>query len=433
MIKDALCLLLGLMLPASAFGAISATSVSAVGIVYAFGGPNKAKSNVFDAESPASGLVKGQGGDFYGMTHSGGAHGFGAVFKVTPGGAETVLHSFVAGSSAGVPFLALGHDGDLYGLIQRIWNGGAGAFFKVTPTGAFTVVRKFTRLLPASGLSEDRDGNFYGLAEINPYSPQYVVFRITPTGTSTVLHKFGGMTPAGCPIEGRDGNLYGLTSDGGAHDLGSVYRLTLGGVFTVLHSFADGVDGAEPVGRLIQASDGNFYGMTAGGGQRGDAPVTQRGAGTVFKITSTGAESILHSFGSKAEDPPIPGPPTRVQPGVALVQGRDGGLFGITSSGGAQHDGMLFEVTTSGVLTILHSFGTNNVAADAIGVPQGSLVQGDDGDFYGVASDSGDQYGVVFKTLNSAEVEKMAKAAEAAKMKKKATARKADLKLVPNF
>src|ERR1019366_311443 len=106
-------------------------------------------------------------------------------------------------------------------------------------------------------------------------------------GTETVLHIF--CTQSGCPdgadpqaglVQGSDGNLYGEAFVGGANNVGSVFKITTSGTLTTLHSF-NGTDGREPSGWLVQGSDGNFYGTTSMGGALGLG-------GTIFKITPSG-------------------------------------------------------------------------------------------------------------------------------------------------
>jgi uncharacterized repeat protein (TIGR03803 family) len=120
------------------------------------------------------------------------------------------------------------------------------------------------------------------------------------SGGEVVLHSFdssdGGFPGAGV-IQGSDGNFYGTTAGGGANNDGTVFKLTSSGTLITLYSFcsrANCADGLEPLAGVIQGSDGNFYGTTAFGGARND--------GTVFKLTPSGTLTTLHSFCSK-DDP----------------------------------------------------------------------------------------------------------------------------------
>ena len=194
----------------------------------------------------------------------------------------------------------------------------------------------------------------------------------TTTTTLTTLHQFSALDSNG---ENSDGNFYGTTSSGGTSGDGTVFMLTPAGVLTTLYSFDGAAHGATPYAALIQATDGNFYGVTHNGGANG--------AGTVFQITSTGVFTTLHTFDVSDGSTPR----------AALVQGQDGNLYGSTEAGGAAGDGTLFEITPAGVLTTLYSFSGSD-GAD----PEGAMTQGADGTFYGTTAAGGaNNNGTVFR------------------------------------
>src|SRR5262249_18387273 len=147
-------------------------------------------------------------------------------------------------------------------------------------------------------------------------------------------------------IQATDGNFYGTTPGGGAFDAGVVFRVAPGGAdYTILHAFAGGTDGAFPYGALIEADDGNFYGTTAsgGGGCFG-------GCGTVFWMVPDGAVTVLHAF---------TGGGGGASPVAALVQGADGSFYGTTQGGGGSECGgggcgTVFKITPGGTFTVLH-------------------------------------------------------------------------------
>lgn len=189
------------------------------------------------------------------------------------------------------------------------------------------------------------------------------------TGTSPANPAGGQLTP------GPDGSLYGLTRAGGSAGSGTAFRSSLDGTLTTLFHFGS-TNGATPLGGLVLASDGHFYGTTSQGGDHG--------YGTVFKMTSTGVLTTLVHFNQT----------NGATPKDSLIQGRDGDLYGVASAGGVNGHGTLFKVTLAGVLTTLAHFEFYSKGA----YPQGRLVQGDDGSFYGMAASGGpDGAGTIFK------------------------------------
>jgi uncharacterized repeat protein (TIGR03803 family) len=215
-----------------------------------------------------------------------------------------------------------------------------------------------------------------------------MIYKITPKGALTVLYSFCSQTdcsdgygPGAVPIQATDGNFYGTTLYGGAYgdsfdnNYGTVYKLTAQGVLTTLHSF-DGTDGASPTG-LMQATDGDFYGITEDGAYN---------SGTIYKITPQGTLTTLYNFCSETGCPDGSGPTG------ALVQDTDGDLYGTTAGGGTGKYGTVFKITPGGVLTTLYNFDFGDGSG-----PNG-LVQATDGNFYGTTFNGGaNAYGTVFE------------------------------------
>ena len=238
---------------------------------------------------------------------------------------------------------------------------------------------------PEATLVQGSDGNFYGATALGGAHAKGTVFRIDSTGGLTTLHSFSGFpgdgaVPVGGLVQGADGNFYGTTASGGAFFQGTIFRMNSSGAITLLHSFNSFLgEGAVPVAGLMQGSDDNFYGTTAFGGEHF--------RGTVFKIDATGTFTTLHSFsGSPSEG---------ANPVAALVEGSDGNFYGTAPSGGEHFQGTVFRITPAGALTVLHSFsGYPGEGA----VPFAALVQGSDGDFYGTTAVGGAHFkGTVFK------------------------------------
>jgi uncharacterized repeat protein (TIGR03803 family) len=234
---------------------------------------------------------------------------------------------------------------------------------------------------PYGGVIQANDGNFYGTTNLGGTANAGTVFKITPAGVESVLYSFqgagdGGYSRAGL-VQASDGNFYGTTEGGGTANAGTVFKITPAGVESVLYSFQGGSDGADPCAGLIQASDGNFYGTTVIGGTAN--------LGTVFKITPDGVETVLHSFQGSPDGKYLYG---------VLIQGNDGNLYGTTEQGGTANAGTVFKITSAGVESVLYSFQGGNDGGD----PQGGLVLDSDGNFYGTTGSDGVAYfGTVFK------------------------------------
>jgi uncharacterized repeat protein (TIGR03803 family) len=177
-------------------------------------------------------------------------------------------------------------------------------------------------------LVQGRDGNFYGTTEFGGTGTAGVVFRVTPSGGLTVLYNFDGTHGRGpfSPLaEGSDGNFYGTTTMGGVVNAGVVFKITPTGSLTVLHDINGGFDGSTPVAGLVQATDGNFYGVNQfGGSSRPCVNPVAPGCGTLFQITPAGGYSVLHNFDEVTGEQPI----------VTLIQHTNGLLYGDTNVGG---------------------------------------------------------------------------------------------------
>lgn len=345
-----------------------------------------------DGDSPDGNLIQASDGDFYGMAKNGGSANAGVVFKITAGGAETILHSFAGGTTDGenpMGSLVQASDGDFYGMTQYGGTADNGVVFKITPGGTETVLYSFAGgttdgAEPQGKLIQASDGVFYGMTTYGGSSGDGTVFKITPAGAETVLHSFaGGATdgayPQGSLIQATDGNFYGMALVAGSNNDGLVFEITPGGAETVLHSFTGGTtDGARPYGSLIQASDGSFYGMTILGGASND--------GVVFEISPAGAVTVLHSFTGATTD--------GGSPYGSLIQAADGNFYGMTYKGGSSEFGVVFNITPAGAESVVYSFGGGT--ADG-GLPTGDLIQASDGHFYGMTAEGGsDSEGTVF-------------------------------------
>jgi uncharacterized repeat protein (TIGR03803 family) len=284
--------------------------------------------------NPSGDFILGADGDFYGTAGQGGSSyncvaGCGSIFKITPQGAFTPLYDFQGLSDEGNPdSLVLGSDGNFYGTTTDSGAFGLGTFFKITPEGVFTTLYIFQEGLfyPAS-LIQGADGNFYGtaLGGANDYG---AVFKVTSGGVLTTLYNFN-LSDGSLPdylIQAGDGNLYGTTLQGGTSSQGTVFKLTLAGALTTLCNFSSTSAGGHQPTMLLQATDGNFYGLNS----EGLNPACQDGCGTIFRITPQGALTRLISFNNTDGDSP-----------TGLLQATDGGFYGGTYLGGANRDGTI--------------------------------------------------------------------------------------------
>ena len=282
--------------------------------------------------------------------------------------------------------------GALYGTSCRGGIYDRGTIFKLN-AGAVTTLHSFTGLddgaCPVSGLLPGPDGNLYGTAFVGGASGQGgSVFRVTQDGELTVLHTFSappdaGMRPWAGLAWGADGNLYGTTSDIWFGFVGTVFRITTAGTLTTLYQFNPAVDGTLPLGSLVLAADGSFYGTTA---RRPDSS----SGGTLFRLMPDGTFLSLHSFTQE-----------RAAPFAGLIQAHDGNLYGTAKMGGTFGSGVLFKSTLSGTVSILHEFGSADGSA-----PYAPLLEAHDGVLYGTTSAGGGDAdsGTVFKVASDGHV-----------------------------
>ncbi len=365
-----------------------------------------------DGNVPQGTLIQGLDGNFYGTTYEGGANGSsgtpdGTIYKITPQGILTILHSFCSqtgclGGAAPFAGLLQGNDGNFYGTASSAGTFGGGTVFKVSSQGTFTTLYNFCPQAlcpdgqsPTGALAQGVDGNFYGTTFYGGANGRGTVFKITPQGTLTTLYNFcpqtgcvDGQSPQAGLVQGTDGNLYGTTSYGGADGHGTVFKITLQGTLTTLHSFcsvANCTDGDTPYAGVIQGTDRNFYGTTLYGGT-----VAPSVYGTVFKITPQGVLTTLYSFCSQSNCG------DGFTPYAGLFQGADGNFYGTTNTGGANFEGTVFKITPQGTLTTLFSFCVQSQCSDGFGSFAG-VVEATSGKLYGTTAAGGaNQFGTVF-------------------------------------
>jgi len=347
--------------------------------LYAFEYNPSTTSNYPDGETPYAELIQGADGNYYTTTFAGGS------------GACT---------------------DEVEGLTQ-----GCGAVVKITPAGVLSVLYSFpfdssnnttpNGMFPVAGLLQGPDGNFYGVAsgggssgtDFCQPSPGVfgcgTIFKLTPGGAFTLLYSFcggygcGSYPPDGADPRGRlvysDGFLYGTTQQGGLYNFnynaGTIFRISLSGAYEILHTFSGysgTADGASPAAGLTLGSDGNFYGTTQFGGSSGN--------GTVFKMTPAGTVTVLYSFASDDTN--------GTEPLSALIQASDGKLYGTCDLSGAAGNGTVFRISTSGVIEKIYDFSSGSVGYN----PHAGVIQASDGKLYGtVGGGGGDDSGAIYQ------------------------------------
>ncbi len=337
-------------------------------------------------QSPRAQLVVGPDGAMYGTTVSGGASNQGAIFKITTAGVVTTLANFYGyNGMAPNAGLILASDGNFYGTTTSGGANNLGTVFRMTPSGTLTTLAHLTTATgtaPRAPLIQALDGHFYGTTSANG-TGSGTIFRMTSSGVITVLVNFSGTSGSflgsSCQaglIQAADGNLYGVTSTGGnGGGFGTIFKVTTSGTFTSLKSFTGTTGatlGSAPLAALVQASDGALYGTTNVGGAGN--------FGTVFKVTTAGTFTSLLSFTGTT------GANLGTNPQSALVQwATDGALYGMTNTGGTNNVGTLFKVTTAGVLTTIRSLSSTADGAS----PFGAFTLHSDGSFYATCNGGG--------------------------------------------
>jgi uncharacterized repeat protein (TIGR03803 family) len=259
------------------------TAGGAYKVLYSFSGGA-------DGGYPSGTLTRDSTGNLFG-TADAGPNGVGIVFRVGAAGRKSTLYAFTGGTDGGRPdyaHLVLDSQGDLYGTASQGGANNQGVIFKLTPRGKETVLHSFTRAdgaAPEAGLIADAAGNFYGTTSGGGANLAGAVFKCTPRGKLTVLYSFAGGSDGSDPVAGvildKAGDLYGTTSAGGDSNDGTVFGLSPGGTRILSASLKRARTGAPPNGSLALDPAGTLYGTAYYGGAKG-----QSDGGTVFKVNN---------------------------------------------------------------------------------------------------------------------------------------------------
>ena len=323
--------------------------------VFSFSGVNGA--------SPDAGLVDGGDGSLYGVTGGGGAHDFGTAFKLTTAGGVGSFVSLVSfsGTAGAVPgsipsgLTAYG-SGIFYGVTRAGGATGQGTIFRMLADGQVTSLVAFTGTSGAVRGAEPVGSlvvagqDLYGVTAAGGAGGFGTVYKMTAAGGWSLMAEFtgsGGLRPGASPAGGlalhSDGLLYGTTEFGGAADLGTVFKIsrTSTPAMTVVRNFDDPA-GSQPVGNLSLDAAGQWWGVTAAGGNAG--------LGTVFKISPSGTHTVVtHLTGQSGAAP-------GAVPRTGLTPDTGGTWMGVTSAGGPGQAGMVFRVDAAGKYTALSGF-----------------------------------------------------------------------------
>ena len=318
-------------------------------VVHAFGHGS-------DGRNPAVPLIDVDG-TLYGTTDNGGVHGYGTVYRISPGGSEKVLYSFAGRTGSSIdganPGRLIDVDGTLYGTTLYGGDNGFGTVYRITMSGQEHVLHSFGGAHDGAspvGALIDVKGMLYGTTTIGGSGSCYsdygcgTMYTISKAGKEHVLYNFDRTGDGASPTAGLldvNGTLYGTTYLGGERGLETIYRISTNGSEKVLYSFAGDMqgrsDGSFPSAGLIDVK-GTLYGTTSAGGAYSD----NGGAGTVFSVTTGGKEHVLHSFGGAHDGS---------YPSASLLDVK-GTLYG-TAANGKNRGGTLFTITTGGEERVL--------------------------------------------------------------------------------
>jgi uncharacterized repeat protein (TIGR03803 family) len=277
--------------------------------------------------TPIQSPIQTADGELYGTTVLGGSMNAGTVYRIDSNANLSTIHSFDFTNGANPTDLILGKDGMLYGVTSTGGIGydgtpasGNGVAFEITTNGVYTPLGYFndTNNQPLR-IVQAGDGNFYGLGRRSGVFGAGTIFRMNAQWQPETLMTFNitnGSSPYAM-ITGSDGCLYGTTGFGGVNSRNvldgsdTIFKVTTNGDFTTLHVF-NFTDGASPYGRLLEVSNGVFYGTTYLGGKNAH--------GTIFKITTNGGfETLLHFDPFQGDN---------AQPMTGLIKGSDGNYYG---------------------------------------------------------------------------------------------------------
>ncbi len=284
-----------------------------------------------DGSSPWDAPLLAVNGTLFGTTYYDSV-----VFSVGINGGSKVIHRFTGGADGLAPWAGLiDVSGTLYGTTSKGGGGscfeGCGIVFSISASGAEKVVYRFfgepDGETPGAALL-DVNGTLYGTTADGGEYGNGCVYTISASGAEKVLYSFGGKPDGNYPIAPLidvNGTLYGTTLLGGTSEDGTVFSISTTGKEKVLYSFTGGSDGEGPDAALLNVH-GTLYGMTGFGGSSSCSASSVHGCGTVYSVSTSGAEKVLYAFEGGTDG---------AQPQANLVD-VNGTLFGTTIFGGGR-------------------------------------------------------------------------------------------------
>ncbi len=368
-------------------------------------GPARSRSAVYpaiyvfqgqpDAAYPMIGLVN-IGKTLYGATNAGGTDNLGAVYSVTTGGTEGVLHSFTGTPDGENPYAGLTNvNGTVYGTTYQggVKAGDHGTVFSITPSGSYSIVYSFGStandcLLPDSTMVYvASEKALYGTGYAGAAKEVGCIFKLSLAGkkpTESILYSFLGSTKSPTYTSGvvfYKGALYGTTPEGGTNGAGTIYKVTLSGKESIIYSFKGKPDGANPQASLVVMGN-KLYGATKQGGLDNCA---YAGCGTVFQVTPKGKEKVLYRFTDVASQQDGQAPQSAL-----IAVGKT--LYGTTPVS-TKGSGLVYSVSRTGKERVVYAFQVPT--SDPIGYPENPFapVISLNGTLYGTTDGNNGQTG----------------------------------------
>lgn len=333
---------------------------------------------------PTGRLLLASNGNIYGQTRLGGSSGYGTLWEYTMGSSTVIsLVDYEGINNGGSPKGGVieASNGKLYGTTAR--NLFEYDFNTLVHTKKLDFQNSFDGQNPIGALMQASNGLLYGVTNQGGFYHGGTLFEYNPVShIHTKLFDFSdslGRNPEAKVIEGNNGKLYGMTVQGGANNKGVLFEYDLGTMtYNKLFDFST-IDGITPKGSLLQLANGKMYGMTVFGGINNNGVLFEYDPATNVYTKKVDFDNVV----------------TGNYPLGNLVLAANNALYGLTSSGGINNDGVLFEYNPiTDVYTKKIDF-NETITGE---LPNGSLLLAGNNAFYGMTSLGGaNNRGVLFE------------------------------------